>query len=125
MHAKNICFVDFSKIKLDYDRFLSLKSCRLMMFLHLESFENKFSELDFSIFQKACLWSNPLRKVNYCLHGYDIFLPEILDPFHIQFFLTLSYIAFLTSESIIPFFVEKIRHESTILRTFDSNRSTR
>ena len=47
------CFLDFSKILLGYHRFLSLKSYRLMIFLHLESFENKLFELDFSIFQKA------------------------------------------------------------------------
>ena len=35
------CFVDFSKIWLDYHRFLSLKRYRQMIFLHLESFENK------------------------------------------------------------------------------------
>ena len=41
------CFVDFSKIYLDYHRLLSLKSYRHMIFLHLESFENKYFELDF------------------------------------------------------------------------------
>ena len=35
------CFVDFLKIYLDYHRFLSLKSYGHMIFLHLESFENK------------------------------------------------------------------------------------
>ena len=62
------CFVDFSKILLNYHRFLSLKSYRLMIFLHLESFENKLFELDFSIFQKACfLRAIPLRKVkSFC-----------------------------------------------------------
>ena len=47
-------FVDFSKIWLGYHRFLFLKSYRHMIFLHLESFENKRFELDLSIFQKAC-----------------------------------------------------------------------
>ena len=35
------CFVDFSKIWFDYHWFLSLKSYQHMIFLHLESFENK------------------------------------------------------------------------------------
>ena len=35
------CFVDFSKILLDYYRVLSLKSHRHTIFLHLESFEIK------------------------------------------------------------------------------------
>ena len=35
------CFVDFSKIWLDYHRFVSLERYWHMIFLHLESFENK------------------------------------------------------------------------------------
>ena len=53
------CFVDFSKIWLDYHRFLSLKSYRRMIFLHLESFENKRFELDFSIFQNRVFTVKP------------------------------------------------------------------
>ena len=57
------CFVDFSKIKLDYRRFLSSKSYRHMIFLHLESFENKLFELDFSVLQKACFYGqSPLGR---------------------------------------------------------------
>ena len=68
------CLVDFSKISLNYYKFLSLKSYRLMIFLHLDSFENKRFELDFSIFHKIVfLRSNPLRKVKF-FHGYNIFL---------------------------------------------------
>ena len=51
------CFVDFLTICLDYHRFLSLKSYWLMIFLHLESLENKLFELDLAIFQKACFYS--------------------------------------------------------------------
>ena len=35
---------------------LFLKSSRLMIFLHLETFKNKPFELDFSIFQKSCFY---------------------------------------------------------------------
>ena len=34
------CFVDFSKMLLNYHRFLSLKNYRYMISLHLESFGN-------------------------------------------------------------------------------------
>ena len=60
-----------------------------MIFLHLESFENKRFELDFSIFQKPCFYGqapppgSPPRKVNF-FHGYDIYFFKILAPFRIQ-----------------------------------------
>ena len=77
------CFVNFSKIYLDCHWFLSLKSYQLMIFLHLESFVNKLFELNFSIFQEACFYSqSPFRKVNFFAWlRYICFM--ILAPFHI------------------------------------------
>ena len=64
-----------------------------MIFLHLESFENKRFELDFSILQNLCFYGQtPLRKVNF-LQGYDIYFFKIRASFHIE----------KTSESIRPF----------------------
>ena len=49
-----------------------------MFFLHLESFENKLFELDFSIFQKACFYGQTSLGMWIFLHGYDIFLWRFL-----------------------------------------------
>ena len=54
-------YLDVSLIDLQ-DR-VSRFRCRLMIFLHLESFENKLFELDFSIFKKACFYGQtPLER---------------------------------------------------------------
>ena len=49
-----------------------------MIFLHLESLENKLFELDFSMFQKACFYDQIF------LHGHDIFFFGIIALFHAQ-----------------------------------------
>ena len=77
-----------------------------MIFLYLESFENKRFELHFSIFQKPCiLQSNPLRKVIF-LHGYDIFFSRFL-------LLSMYKKNFRKYRTILS---KKIRHKSTTLR---------
>ena len=68
-----------------------------MIFLHLESCENKLLESDFSIFQKACFHGQTSLGMWMFLHGYDIFF-EILT----KELLKLS-----------DRFVEKVRHKST------------
>ena len=50
-----------------------------MIFLHLESFENKLFELDFSTFQKACVYDQAPQEGEFFLHGYDtIFFSRFL-----------------------------------------------
>ena len=56
-----------------------------MIFLHLESFENKLFKLDFSLFQKPCFYGQKkTQEGEFFLHGYDIYFFMILAPFHIK-----------------------------------------
>ena len=50
---------------LDYHHFLCFISYLPVIVLHLESFENNLSELDFLTFKNAFLLSNPLRKAHF------------------------------------------------------------
>ena len=76
-----------------------------MIFLHLESFENKLFELDFSIFQKACLYGQThLRRWFFFARLWHFFR----DP--------CSFPCTKKLLNVSDHFVEKIRHESTTLR---------
>ena len=47
-----------------------------MIFLHVESLENKLFELDFSIFQKVCFYGQTPQEGKVFLHSYDIFFRD-------------------------------------------------
>ena len=98
------CFVDFSKIYLDYHWFLSLKSCRHMIFLHLESFENNLSIRFLNIPKTVFVWSNLLRKVKFfCTVMIYIFHDSCSFPYPKKLL------------KVSDHSVEEIQHDSTTL----------
>ena len=83
-----------------------------MIFLHLESFENKLFELNFLTFKKRVFTVKPPEEGELVCTVMTYFFFEILAPFHIQ----KMEIFIKKLRKVSDHFVEKIRQESTTLK---------